>query len=123
MEKYILYLLLIVFAVAQVAWAGFLNIWGITFPIILLYLWFIRKRVSFNHLVVMAFVAGMIIDLLSSIVLGMYTFSLLVAVGSITVTERRTLYHEFVTALLSLIVGVFVFVSLLQYLTNQLGSL
>ncbi|NTV30805.1 hypothetical protein HGA91_02405 [candidate division WWE3 bacterium] len=123
MKIYIIATMAFILAIAQVAWAGFMNIWGMTFPLIIVYMWLIRKQLTFNQFTVLSFFCGIIIDLLSSSVLGISTFSILVAIAVINLLEKRTIYHELFTSLISLSASCLVFVGLVYYLTSQLSSL
>lgn len=117
MNKYAAFVVLILVSIGQIAWAPHFSIHGLVLPIVVFYLWLIQHQFDFGILSVFAFVSGIVIDLLGTSVLGIHAFSLLISVGGMQFIEKRMISNLVAARIISLVVSVYTYVVLIDYLT------
>jgi rod shape-determining protein MreD len=104
MNKYILFLLLVLITLTQYTLGSLLIVYGFFIPLVVFYLWLIKPKMGFNFQVVFAFTSGIIIDLMGFSYLGTHALLYLFLVGVMDFIEKHTTNYQLFSRFVSLII-------------------
>lgn len=115
MNKYILFMSLVLVSLLQNAWGAFMLVGGVVLPIVPIYLWALSYKLDFNLLAIFAFIAGLIVDLSGYTLLGSHSLIYLVVITIGLIVERFTTGYRTMSKVFNLLISLGVYVAFVLY--------